>query len=105
MLLQPITRGNHSNKQLSQHLLNIGGYYYMDPAATLRSMLRALHVVRSVLATNGHVYIVNSNPMMRPLMTEAAHSCLNPNVWFMSSRWTPGALTNYEVRPGVFGSV
>lgn len=49
VLVQPVTRGNHSNRALGEQLLNVGGAYYLDPAVTLRSAMRALHVLRSVL--------------------------------------------------------
>jgi hypothetical protein len=43
---------------------------------------------------DGHVYVVETNPLLRPLLREAARSCINPNMWFMESSWARGALTN-----------
>ncbi|GFR51526.1 hypothetical protein Agub_g13942 [Astrephomene gubernaculifera] len=67
---------------------------FFDPTATLSSTMRALYVIRQVLRSDGHVLIVNPNPAMRPLMREAAHLCLNRNVWFWSRDWQSGILSD-----------
>ncbi|KAG2447629.1 hypothetical protein HYH02_007547 [Chlamydomonas schloesseri] len=73
---------------------------FFDPAATLSSTMRALHVIRQVLEKDGHVVVVNSNPRMRPLLREAAHLCLNSNVWFWADDWVPGCLAETDARGG-----
>jgi hypothetical protein len=40
------------------------------------------------------VYVVETHPLLRPLLREAANACLNPNVWFKDTVWSPGTITN-----------
>lgn len=48
------------------------------------------------------MYIVENNPLLRPILHEAANSCLNPNVWFYQRKWSPGMLTNYKYHKRFF---
>lgn len=47
-----------------------------------------------VLQDDGHVYLINSNPLLTPLLREAALCCVNPNLWFLTEPWAPGSLTD-----------
>jgi ribosomal protein S2 len=51
---------------------------------------------------DGHVYVVGTNRALAPLVKTAAASCLNPNMWFSSSTWSPGTLTNYASSKRLF---
>ena len=42
---------------------------FLDPEQTLATTMRALQVIKHVLRQNGHVYIINSNKSMQPLLT------------------------------------
>ena len=46
-----------------------------------------------VLHDDGHVYVLNSNPLLQPLLREAALCCVNPNMWFLTEPWVPGSLS------------
>ena len=46
-----------------------------------------------VLQDDGHVYVLNSNPLLQPLLREAALCCVNPNMWFLTEPWVPGSLS------------
>jgi hypothetical protein len=43
---------------------------------------------------DGHIYVVETNPLLRPLLREAARACINPNMWWMESTWSRGMITN-----------
>ncbi|KAI8463912.1 MAG: ribosomal protein S2, flavodoxin-like domain-containing protein [Monoraphidium minutum] len=94
VLLHPISRTRRWTGQLSPHLVHVNGQLFVEPHAVLSSMLRALHVIRGVLEEDGHVYIVETSPLLRPLLREAARSCVNPNMWFMENSWPRGLITN-----------
>jgi hypothetical protein len=49
VLLQPVSRTRGWTGQLSPHLVHVNGQLFVEPQAVLTSMLRALHVMRSVL--------------------------------------------------------
>jgi ribosomal protein S2 len=51
---------------------------------------------------DGHVYVVGTNRVLAPLVKTAAASCLNPNMWFSASAWSPGTLTNYASSKRLF---
>lgn len=102
VLLQPISRAPRWHPQLSPHLVDANGQLLADPSAVLKTSLRALHVVRGVLREGGHVYVVENNALLRPLLREAARSCLNPNVWWMESSWKPGTITNAKSHRRLF---
>ncbi|GLC34102.1 hypothetical protein PLESTB_000837600 [Pleodorina starrii] len=99
VLLHPVPLGRKFNPALfsgaAAPVVQLGREaLFFDPASTLSSTMRALHVIRSVLRSDGHVLIVNPNPAMRPLLREASYLCLNRNVWFWSRDWVPGALSD-----------
>lgn len=91
-LIAPMPLGKVRNNAFGDAVMQIGDMYFFDPAKTLSSAMRALHVMQHVLAADGHVYILNSNPAMRPLMREAAYLCMNSNIWWWTDEWIPGAL-------------
>lgn len=95
VLLQPMPRSPSWNAQLSPYLMQVNDQLLVQPQAVLLSLVRALHVIRGVLQEDGHVYVVGTNRLLSPLVKAAAASCLNPNMWFTSSAWSPGTLTNY----------
>ena len=100
MLLHPLPpagKKGRANHQLNDITLQMGGLLYLDPAKGLESTIRALHVVKQVLRQDGHVMVHNANQRMAPLLREAAHCCLNPNVWFSSDEWVPGTLSDAEL--------
>ncbi len=45
-------------------------------------------------AQDGHIYVVENNPLLKPLLHHAAACCTNPNLWFYADKWVPGMLTN-----------
>lgn len=55
-----------------------------------------------MLRDDGHVYIVNSNPSLRPLIQEAAHCSINSNLWFHSDPWVPGSLNGSATADQLF---
>ena len=40
------------------------------------------------------MYVLETNPLLRPLLREAARSCINPNMWWMESSWSRGMISN-----------
>ncbi|KXZ51795.1 hypothetical protein GPECTOR_11g238 [Gonium pectorale] len=97
-LLHPLPLGRTRNAALfhgaAAPAVQLNGSLFFDPSATLSSTIRALTVIRQVLRQGGHVLVVNPNPTMRPLIREAAHLCLNSNVWFWYQDWSPGILSD-----------
>lgn len=102
VLLHPMPRAASWNAQLSPYLLQVNDQLLLQPSAVLLSVVRALHVLRGVLAENGQVYVVENNNLLRPLVKTAALSCINPNVWFDHRTWSPGTLTNYASSKRLF---
>lgn len=94
VLITPMPLGRVRNQAFGDAVVQLDNSYFFDPARTLSSTMRALHAVQQVLAGDGHVYVVNSNPAMRPLLREAAYLCLNSNVWFWAEPWVPGAISD-----------
>lgn len=94
VLLHPIPRQRREHSLIYDQLVQVGDTYFLDPEQVLASTARALHVLTDVLRHDGLVYVVNSNPAMRPLMAEAASACVNPNVWWLLDPWQPGAISN-----------
>ncbi|GAX78031.1 hypothetical protein CEUSTIGMA_g5473.t1 [Chlamydomonas eustigma] len=92
-LLQPMPLGRHNNTSLFDHSVIVNNTMFLDPSKTLESTMRALYVIKEVLRNDGHIYILNSNPLLQPLLREAALCCINPNVWFMTEPWVSGALS------------
>lgn len=101
-LLHVVSKSQKFAGCIAHHLINSNGHLFVDPDVALKSMMRALHVVKDVLQQDGHVYVVNSNPMLKPIVSEAANCCLNANVWFYNSRWVPGTLTNAKTTDRLF---
>lgn len=91
-LLQPLPLGRHTNDALNDQAVTLGKTMFIDPAKCLESTMRALYVIKQVLSDDGHVYVLNSNPSLSPLLREAALCCVNPNLWFSGSAWGPGSL-------------
>ena len=90
----PLARSDEvAGTAILNQAVKCGQALYFEPAKTLESTMRALYVIRQVLRDDGHVYIVNSNPSLKPLMQEAAHCSINSNLWFLSEPWEPRALT------------
>ncbi|EFJ53016.1 hypothetical protein VOLCADRAFT_102635 [Volvox carteri f. nagariensis] len=99
VLLHPLPLGRKLNPALfsgaAAPVVQLGREaLFFDPSYTLSSTMRAFHVIQRILRDDGHVLVVNPNPAMRPLMREAAHLCLNRNVWFWYRDWQPGALAD-----------
>ncbi|GIL78916.1 hypothetical protein Vretifemale_8314 [Volvox reticuliferus] len=99
VLLHPLPLGRKINPSLfsgaAAPVVQLGHEaLFFDPSHTLTSTMRALHVIQRVLQDDGHVLVVNPNPAMRPLLREAAHLCLNRNVWFWYRDWQPGLLAD-----------
>eukprot|EP00195_Chlamydomonas_chlamydogama_P013118 CAMPEP_0202904166 /NCGR_PEP_ID=MMETSP1392-20130828/28186_1 /ASSEMBLY_ACC=CAM_ASM_000868 /TAXON_ID=225041 /ORGANISM="Chlamydomonas chlamydogama, Strain SAG 11-48b" /LENGTH=271 /DNA_ID=CAMNT_0049591675 /DNA_START=443 /DNA_END=1258 /DNA_ORIENTATION=+ len=94
-LITPLPLGRVRNHSLEDLGVEINRTLIIDPSKTLQSVMRALYVIKQVLKDNGHIYIINSNPLSRPLVHEAALCCTNPNMWFLSSKYTPGTLANH----------
>ncbi len=102
-IVHPLSLGRVRNPALFESVLQLDEQaYYFDPGQTLTSTMRALHLVRRVLRGGGHVLVVNPNPSMRPLLRDAAHMCINSNVWFWYHDWEPGALTAPKLGGTVF---
>jgi len=104
VLIQPLPVGSVLNSSLHDAVVELEGNYYMDPAKTLESTMRVLHVVKQVLSNNGYVGIVNCNPAFRPLMQEAALHCASANVFWHWGHWekgllSQGKLTNSSKQP------
>lgn len=59
----------------------------------MRVDISTTHPLLQVLSDDGHVYVLNSNPLLQPLLREAALCCVNPNMWFMTDVWEPGSLS------------
>ncbi|KAF5837985.1 hypothetical protein DUNSADRAFT_3578 [Dunaliella salina] len=93
VLLQPLPVGSVLNSSLHDAVVELEGNYYMDPAKTLESTMRVLHIVKQVLSSDGYVGIVNCNPVFQPLMQEAALHCSNANVFWHWGRWEKGLLS------------
>ncbi|KAG1677814.1 hypothetical protein FOA52_008578 [Chlamydomonas sp. UWO 241] len=92
-LLQPLPLGRHTNDALNDQAVTLDNKtMILDPAKCLESTMRALYVIKKVLSDDGHVYVLNSNPSLQPLLREAALCCVNPNMWFCGSAWGPGSL-------------
>eukprot|EP00877_Chromochloris_zofingiensis_P002623 jgi/Chrzof1/12361/Cz06g31250.t1 len=102
VLIQPMGHSALNTGQLSPHMVKVHGQYLIEPEAVLTSLVQALLVIKNVLKEGGHVYIVENNPLLRPILHEAANSCLNPNVWFYQRKWSPGMLTNYKYHKRFF---
>jgi hypothetical protein len=51
-----------------------------QPPSRPAALAAAPRPLPQVLKEDGHIYVVNSNPLMRPLMREAAACCTNSNV-------------------------
>ncbi|GIL45167.1 hypothetical protein Vafri_2494 [Volvox africanus] len=99
ILLHPLPLGRKVNPSLfsgaAAPVVQLGHEaLFFDPSHTLSSTMRALHVIQRVLHDDGHVLVVNPNPAMRPLLREAAHLCLNRNVWFWYRDWQPSLLAD-----------
>ena len=102
VLITPMPVPRSTNPCLHDQLVRVGRAYYLDPMLTLKSVMRALHVVTAVLRDNGHVYVVGGHPGIRPLVSEAARCCSNPNVWFHAEQWAPGTLTEHRADSRLF---
>lgn len=102
VLLHPISRSRRWTGQLSEKLVHVNGQLLVEPEAVLTSVVRAMHVVQGVLQEDGHVYVVETNPLLRPLLREAARSCVNPNVWFKETTWSRGMLSNHASHRRLF---
>eukprot|EP00798_Chlamydomonas_sp_ICE-L_P011284 gene11284-18916_t len=89
-LLQPMPMGRDRNQSLHDQVIELQHACFLDPSQTLQSVMRALYVIKQVLKEDGYVYVVNSNPLLQPLLREAALCCSNANVWFLTEPWTPG---------------
>lgn len=96
-MIHPLPSTKEDQRTLYPHLVNINGNYIIDPNMTMMSTMRALHVIKAVLEQDGHIYVVNSHPLMKPLISETAHCCINPNVWFVHDKWKNGAITNEKL--------
>lgn len=48
VLLQPLPVGSVLNSSLHDAVVELEGNYYMDPAKTLESTMRVLHIVKQV---------------------------------------------------------
>lgn len=46
--------------------------------------------------------MVETNPLLRPLLREAARSCINPNLWFMETTWSRGMISNHASHRRLF---
>lgn len=86
-LITPLPYGSQRSASLNHAVVELNGVLFPDPAKTLQSVMRTLFAVQQVLRGDGHVGIISPNPLLKPLIKEAALHCTNPNLWWC---WQPG---------------
>jgi len=82
VLINPLPLGTTQHSSLNHAVMQTNGVALPDPSKTLQSVMRLLFVMQQVLKTGGHIAVISPNIKFKPLITEAALHCTNPNLWW-----------------------
>jgi small subunit ribosomal protein S2 len=77
---------------------------FFDTQHTLKSVLRAFHILTLILKQKGHVLIISTNPEFFPLCNNLYHLTLKgkskklktSQISYINYKWTGGLLTNWK---------